>query len=110
MRCCFIAHHWSTGRMPVVRRAEARAGFPWYGADGNVWAEQFLLRQQILEHLGMATGTWPWHPKFIVRGRVTSLVPCDAEAGEGAVGEPPGGLGDVGVGFLPGGVHGFAPL
>ena len=38
-----------------------------------------------------------------------SVIPCDAEAGEGAVGEPPGGLGDVGIGFLPGGVEGGAP-
>src|SRR5258707_529919 len=38
------------------------------------------------------------------------VIACDAEAGEGAIGEPPGGLGNIGVGFLPGGVEGGAPV
>src|SRR2546423_5241874 len=38
------------------------------------------------------------------------LIARDAEAGEGAVGEPPGGFGDIGVGFLPGFVEGGAPI
>src|SRR3954469_9932169 len=38
-----------------------------------------------------------------------SIISRYAEAGEGAVGKPPGGLGNIGIGFLPGFVEGGAP-